>query len=109
MSHKTLSKVVVVVLAAILTISACQYLMAGESATDASKQVLPTGNYTVTLTTGPMDAKLISKAELTEIGGRPFLKCTLIDTDALKEAYRGTVCFVAVDQIVSIQELPTRK
>ena len=109
MSRNVLSRVVFIVLAAILLISACQHLIAAESTEDTSKHVLPTGNYTVTLTTGLADAKLISKAELTEIGGKPFLKCTLIDTDALKKAYRGTVCFVAVDQIVSIQEFPMQK
>lgn len=109
MSRKTLSTIVVIPLAAVLAISACRYLVAQETARDNSVQTLPAGDYMITLTTGSIDAKLISKAELVNIGGKSFLKCTLIDTDAVKEEYRGTTCLVSVDQIVSIQEFPSQK
>ncbi len=91
-----------------LSFATYQFLDAADVTEKPGLALFPSGNFMISVTTGMQDAKLVSDAELTTIGGAPFLKCKLIDTDAHKAEFRGTICYVAVDKITSIQQFPSK-
>ena len=107
MPYKKLAIVASVFL--VLAIPTYQHLIASDADSHADSSQSLTGDYLISVTTGTIDAKMVSSAEPCQIAGQPFLRCKLIDSDAMKERYRGTTCYVAVSEIVSIQELPAKE